>query len=131
MLAWLYAGAPAVGVEWRLPHANLDSVVFFGTLIVGNGPRPMRSAAQTTAVLTPVMTAVSISIMAKGRRITANLPEQLLEEAMEVTKKGITETLVEGLRLVRRVRAYEKAMALRGKVNLSIDLDASRERRRR
>jgi hypothetical protein len=50
---------------------------------------------------------------------------------MEVTGKGITETLVEGLRLVRRARAYEKAMALRGKVKLSIDLDASRERRRR
>ena len=78
------------------------------------------------------MTSVSIIIiMTKGRRITANLPGQLLEDAMEVTGKGITETLVEGLRLVRRARAYEKAMALRGKVNLSIDLDASRERRRR
>ncbi len=77
------------------------------------------------------MTAVSILIMTRGRRITANVPEQLLEEAMEVTGKGITETLVEGLRLVRRARAYEKAMALRGKVNLSIDLDVSRERRRR
>ena len=77
------------------------------------------------------MTAVSIPIVTKGRRITANLPEQLLEEAMEVTGKGITETLVEGLRLVRRARAYEKAMALRGKVKLSIDLGASRERHRR
>ena len=84
------------------------------------------------AILTSVMIAVSIMIMTmRGRRITANLPEQLLEQAMEVTGKGITETLVEGLRLVRRARAYEKAMALRGKVNLSIDLDASRERRRR
>src|SRR5215468_10243523 len=82
-------------------------------------------------VLTLDMTVVSITVMTKGRRITANLPGQLLEEAMEVTGKGITETLVEGLRLVRRARAYEKAMALRGKVNLSIDLDASRERRRR
>lgn len=77
------------------------------------------------------MTRASIVVMTRGRRITANLPEQLLEAAMEVTGKGITETLVEGLRLVRRARAYEKAMALRGKVNLSIDLDASRERRRR
>ena len=84
-----------------------------------------------TCVLTPVMIDISIGIMTTGRRITANLPEGLLEEAMEVTGKGITETLVEGLRLVRRARAYEKAMALRGKVNLSIDLDASRERRRR
>jgi hypothetical protein len=88
--------------------------------------------AEGLAILTSVMIAVSILIMTtRGRRITANLPEQLLEQAMEVTGKGITETLVEGLRLVRRARAYEKAMALRGKVNLSIDLDASRERRRR
>ena len=77
------------------------------------------------------MTPISIEVMTKGRRITANLPGQLLEEAMEVTGKGITETLVEGLRLVRHARAYEKAMALRGKVDLSIDLEASRERRRR
>lgn len=76
------------------------------------------------------MITISIGIMTTGRRITANLPEGLLEEAMEVTGKGITETLVEGLRLLRRARAYEKAW-LRGQVNLSIDLDASRERRRR
>ena len=50
---------------------------------------------------------------------------------MEVTHKGITETLVEGLRQVRRRRAYEKAMALRGKIKLDIDLDSARERRRR
>jgi hypothetical protein len=81
--------------------------------------------------LTSVVTAVSITIVTRGRRITADLPEQLLEEAMKVTGKGITETLVEGLHLVRRARAYEKAMALRGKVKLSIDLGASRERRRR
>ena len=74
---------------------------------------------------------VSISIMTRARRITANLPAQLLDEAMEVTGKGITDTLVEGLRLVRRTRAYDKAMALRGKLDLAIDLDSSRERRRR
>jgi hypothetical protein len=35
VLAWLYAGAPAVGAEWRLLHANLQIFGFFGTLIVG------------------------------------------------------------------------------------------------
>jgi hypothetical protein len=65
------------------------------------------------------------------RRITANLPEDLLADAMKVTRKGITETLVEGLRLVRRARGFEKAMALRGKVKLDIDLETSRERTRR
>ena len=69
--------------------------------------------------------------MSRPRRVTANLPEDLLDDAMKVTRKGITETLVEGLRLVRRSRGYEKAMALRGKLHLDIDLETSRERRRR
>ena len=69
--------------------------------------------------------------MGRARRITANLPEDLLRDAMQVTRKGITDTLVEGLRLVRRARAYEKAMALRGTLRLDVDLDASRERARR
>lgn len=62
------------------------------------------------------------------KRITANLPEGLLEEAMQVTGKGITETLVEGLNLVRQTRAYQKALKLKGKIQLDIDLEASRER---
>ena len=68
--------------------------------------------------------------MPRARRITANLPEDLLREAQEVSGKGITETIVEGLQLVRRRRALEKALALRGKVELRIDLEESRERRR-
>jgi hypothetical protein len=69
--------------------------------------------------------------MAQAKRITANLPEDLLRDAMKVTRKGITDTLVEGLRLIRRARAYEKAMALRGRLRLDVDLEASRERRDR
>ncbi|HET7693448.1 MAG TPA: hypothetical protein VFM44_10205 [Gemmatimonadota bacterium] len=65
------------------------------------------------------------------RRITANLPEDLLEEAMEATGAGITETLTEGLELVRRTRAYRKAMRLKGSLNLDVDLKGSRERRTR
>lgn len=33
MLAWLYAGAPAVAAEWRLLHASLQIFGFFETLI--------------------------------------------------------------------------------------------------
>ncbi len=65
------------------------------------------------------------------RRITANLPEVLLEEAMEATGAGITETLTEGLELVRRTRAYRKAMRLKGSLTLDVDLKESRERRTR
>jgi hypothetical protein len=69
--------------------------------------------------------------MTKARRVTANLPEDLLKDARDPSGKGITETLVAGLRLVRQSRAYGKAMALRGKITLDINLDESRERRRR
>lgn len=62
------------------------------------------------------------------RRVTANVPAKLLKEAMKASKVGLTDTLVEGLRLVRRRRAYEKALALRGKIKLHIDLDQARER---
>ena len=69
--------------------------------------------------------------MSSTRRITANLPEALLEEAMRTTGKGITDTLVEGLELVRRTRAHRTARALKGRLALDIDLETSRERRPR
>jgi hypothetical protein len=67
----------------------------------------------------------------RTRRVTANLPVQLLDEALAATGAGITETLMEGLRLVGRSRSYAKAMALKGKLRLRVDLETSRERRRR
>ena len=66
--------------------------------------------------------------MVRIKRITANLPEELLDDAMAVTEKGITETLIDGLELLRRKSALQKAMELRGKIKLDIDLRASRER---
>ena len=66
--------------------------------------------------------------MNQVKRITANLPRDLLEDAIRASGKGITETLIEGLELVRLSAAYEKAMALKGKVHLDVDLEVSRER---
>lgn len=64
----------------------------------------------------------------KTQRITANIPKDLLREAQRVTRSGITETLVEGLHLLKRRRAYDKAMALKGKLRLQVDIEKSRER---
>ena len=66
-----------------------------------------------------------------ARRVTANLPGDLLDDAMRVTGKGITDTLVEGLRRVRRSRVYHKAMVLKGKIRVDVDIETSRERCRR
>ena len=49
---------------------------------------------------------------------------------MDVTGKGITETLVEGLEQLKRRRAYDKLMNLRGKIHLKLDIDALRGRDR-
>ena len=65
------------------------------------------------------------------RRVTANLPVELLDGACRATGKGITETLVTGLTLVKRTTAARKAARLRGRLHLDVDLGVSRERPRR
>ena len=67
----------------------------------------------------------------KGRRVTANSPGDLLEAAQKITGKGITETLIEGLEQVKRRRFYERALALLGKLRLTVGVEAARGRRRR
>jgi hypothetical protein len=62
------------------------------------------------------------------KRVTVNLPAKLLSEAEQVSGRGITETIVQGLELLARRRAYAKALALKGKLRLGINLDSSRER---
>ena len=62
------------------------------------------------------------------KRVTVNLPRHLLEDAASITGAGTTETIVQGLELLARRRAYAKAMALKGKLDIRIDLDAARER---
>lgn len=69
--------------------------------------------------------------MDKIKRITANLPESLLRDATLVTKASLTETLIQGLKMIKRSAAYDKAQGLKGKLDLSIDLEVSRERTRR
>ena len=68
--------------------------------------------------------------MSNIKRITANLPEDLLFETTNLTGKGITETLIEGLRLIKLKQALPKAQKLKGKLKLEVDLEASRERSR-
>jgi len=73
---------------------------------------------------------VMINIMT-ARRVTANLPGDLLEAARKITGKGITETIIEGLEEVKRRRFYERALALQGRLRIKVDVGALRGRRRR
>lgn len=62
------------------------------------------------------------------RRMTVNLPADLLKEACHVSGAGVTETLKQGLSLIKRGTAPTKASRLRGRLKLDVDLQVSRER---
>jgi len=68
--------------------------------------------------------------MASFRKLTVQVPEDLLRKAQKSTGKGITATVRHGLELVAASRAYEKLRKLRGKVRFSVEVDALREDRR-
>ena len=61
-------------------------------------------------------------------RTTDKDHEKLVQEAHTIVGGTITQTLIEGLHLVQQKGAYEKGMALKGKIHLNINLTESRER---
>jgi hypothetical protein len=67
--------------------------------------------------------------MAETRKITVEIPEELLERALEASSEGITQTVRRGLELIAASPAYEELRRLRGKVRLGLDLRALREDR--
>jgi hypothetical protein len=54
-----------------------------------------------------------------ARKITIELPPDLLEEAQRATGSGITQTVRTGLQLVAASQAYARLSELRGKVKFS------------
>ena len=56
-----------------------------------------------------------------------NLPEDALDRAMQITGKGITDTLIEGLRALERRRDLHVVRALRGQVRFELDLERTRD----
>jgi hypothetical protein len=67
--------------------------------------------------------------VAARRKITVELPEELIERALRASGAGVTATIRRGLELVAAGRAYEDLKALRGKLRLHLDLDRLREDR--
>ena len=57
--------------------------------------------------------------MATGRKITVEVPPELLEKAQEASGTGITQTIRTGLQLVAASTTYSRLRQLRGKVRFS------------
>jgi len=62
-------------------------------------------------------------IMETARKITVEVPEDLLEKAQQASGAGITQTVRTGLQLVAASHAYARLRQLRGKVRFSQTAD--------
>lgn len=69
------------------------------------------------------------SPMETPRRVTVEVPENLLRKAQRSTGKGITATIRQGLELLAAAQSFDEVRRMRGKVRFSIDLDEMREDR--
>ena len=67
--------------------------------------------------------------MKRTRKITVEVPADLLKKAQKATNEGVTETVRLGLHKIVRSDAYERLRELRGKVHLTWDLDELRQDR--
>jgi len=61
--------------------------------------------------------------METARKITVEIPAELLEKAQRASGTGITQTVRTGLQLVAASEAYARLRQLRGKVRFSRTLD--------
>jgi hypothetical protein len=58
-----------------------------------------------------------------ARKITVEVPADLLSKAQKASGAGITQTIRTGLELVAAGRAYERLLRLQGKVHFSRTLE--------
>jgi hypothetical protein len=61
-----------------------------------------------------------------SRKVTVTLPADVLERAMRITGKGLTPTLVEGLRELEKRGKRSALRGLRAKVEVDLDLERTR-----
>jgi hypothetical protein len=62
---------------------------------------------------------VKSGTMQTARKITVEVPEELLERAQKASGEGITQTVRTGLQLVAASRTYARLRQLRGKVRFA------------
>jgi len=67
--------------------------------------------------------------MKAARKITVEVPAELLRRAQRSTGAGVTATVRRGLALAAASRAYEELRRLRGRIRFSLDVEALREDR--
>ena len=66
--------------------------------------------------------------MGKIKKISTNIPEQLLKKACSISNLNQTEALIAGLRELIAQHKREAIVDMKGKVKIDLDLDEIRQR---
>jgi len=72
---------------------------------------------------------VSSTHMAKARKITVEVPEDLLKKAQRASGSGVTQTVRAGLQLMAASEAYARLLQFRGKVRFSRSVEELKDDR--
>jgi len=72
---------------------------------------------------------VSSTLMAKARKITVEVPEDLLKKAQRAGGSGVTQTVRAGLQLMAASEAYARLLQFRGKVRFSRSVEELKDDR--
>ena len=67
--------------------------------------------------------------METARKITVEIPNELLRKAQQASGAGITQTVRTGLQLLAASQAYDRLLQLRGKVRFSRTFEELKEDR--
>jgi hypothetical protein len=68
-------------------------------------------------------------IVEAARKITVEIPEDLLKKAQQASGAGITQTVRTGLQLLAASQAYDRLRQMRGKVRFSRTFEELKEDR--
>ena len=60
------------------------------------------------------------------KKVTVNVPSQILERARTITGRGVTETIVQGLIELDRQQKRSALRLLRGRVRFDLNLEKTR-----
>ncbi|MGC2772404.1 MAG: hypothetical protein WA232_11940 [Candidatus Sulfotelmatobacter sp.] len=67
--------------------------------------------------------------MTTPRKITVEIPDDLLAKAQQASGTGITQTIRAGLQLLAASQAYDRLLQMRGKVRFSRSFEELKEDR--
>ena len=67
--------------------------------------------------------------MGEMRKITVQVPEDVLERAQAYTQEGVTQTVTAALRRLASIQAQQELLKLRGKVKFSVSYDEIKRER--